>query len=258
MEREQSKYMKEIQTCEILKTNIAVIDMQAAVSYIESHLNTERGNYICVSNVHTTVMSFEDEHYRKIQNGALLALPDGKPLSLVSRKMGYPQAQRVAGPDLMEELFRVSQVKGYRHYFYGSTSATLEALRNKLQEKYPGLCIAGMTSPPFRELSEEEERAHLAQINDSEPDIVWIGLGAPKQEKWMYEHRGRVKALMIGVGAGFDFHAETVKRAPKWMQRISMEWLYRLCQDPKRLWKRYVITNMKFIRLIIKEKLDEK
>lgn len=247
--------MKEIQTCEILKTNIAVTNMEETAAFIGARIESGRSGYICVSNVHTTVMAYEQEEYRTIQNSALLALPDGKPLSVVSKKMGYPQAERVAGPDLMTRMFQESGVKGYRHYFYGSTQDTLKALSEVLKVKYPEIQIAGMYAPPFRNLTEEEDAACVERINRAAPDIVWVGLGAPKQEKWMYAHRNIIKGLMIGVGAGFDFHAGTVKRAPKWMQNIGMEWFYRLLQDPKRLWKRYVMTNWKFIYLIfVKER----
>lgn len=246
--------MEEIRTCEILKTNIAVTNMPEAVEFIDDRIRSGSGGYICISNVHTTVMAYEDEDYRKIQNSALLALPDGKPLSVVSKKRGFPEAERVAGPDLMERIFRESAKKGYLHYFYGSTPGTLTALSEKLQTKYPGIRIVGMEAPPFRELTREEDAACVDRINGVGPDIVWVGLGAPKQERWMYAHRGCINGLMIGVGAGFDFHAGTVKRAPKWVQNIGMEWFYRLCQDPKRLWKRYVSTNWKFLRLMVKTK----
>lgn len=246
--------MKKIRTCEILKTNIAVTNMPETVEFIDARIQSGGGGYICVSNVHTTVMAYEDEDYRKIQNSALLALPDGKPLSVVSKKRGFPEAERVAGPDLMERMFRESTQNGYLHYFYGSTPETLAALLEKLQEKYPKIQIAGMEAPPFRDLTKEEDTACIDRINQTEPDIVWVGLGAPKQERWMYAHKDSIKGLMIGVGAGFDFHAGTVKRAPKWMQNIGMEWLYRLCQDPKRLWKRYVSTNWKFAKLVVREK----
>lgn len=245
--------MEEIQKCEILKTHIAVVNMRQTVSYIEENMDVARGKYICIANVHTTVMAFENEQYRDIQNNALLALPDGKPLSVVSKKMGYPETERVAGPDLMEELFRVSEKRGYRHYFYGSTEKVLEKLRIMIQMKYPALSIVGMEAPPFRELSEDEDIECINRINDAKPDIVWVGLGAPKQEIWMYHHSGKIKALMLGVGAGFDFHAGVLKRAPKWMQNIGLEWLYRLCQEPGRLWKRYFKTNWKFISLVRKQ-----
>ena len=241
--------MEELQHCEILKTNINVTNMSDTIKYIAGHLDDLRGKYICVSNVHTTVMSYENEEYRKIQNGAAMALPDGAPLSSYSRRKGYKQAQRVTGPDLMLELFAISKEKGYRHYFYGATEETLQSMKGVLERDYPGIQIAGMYAPPFRALTPQEDAQVVAKINESRPDFIWIGLGAPKQEEWMYQHMGQLQGVLIGVGAGFDYLAGYIKRAPRWMQRMSLEWLYRLLQDPKRLWRRYFTSNVKFICL---------
>lgn len=241
--------MEELQHCEILKTNINVTNMSDTIKYIGGHLDDLRGKYICVSNVHTTVMSYENEEYRKIQNSAAMALPDGAPLSSYSRRKGYKQAQRVTGPDLMLELFAISKEKGYRHYFYGATEETLQSMREVLERDYPGIEIAGMYAPPFRALTPQEDAQIVAKINESRPDFIWIGLGAPKQEEWMYQHMGQLQGVLIGVGAGFDYLAGYIKRAPRWMQRMSLEWLYRLLQDPKRLWRRYFTSNVKFICL---------
>ena len=229
--------------------NINVTNMSDTIKYIGGHLDDLRGKYICVSNVHTTVMSYENEEYRKIQNGAAMALPDGAPLSSYSRRKGYKQAQRVTGPDLMLELFAISKEKGYRHYFYGATEETLQSMKEVLERDYPGIQIAGMYAPPFRALTPQEDAQIVAKINESRPDFIWIGLGAPKQEEWMYQHMGQLQGVLIGVGAGFDYLAGYIKRAPRWMQRMSLEWLYRLLQDPKRLWRRYFTSNVKFICL---------
>lgn len=242
-----------MQHCEILKTNINVTNMHETLAYIETHKDELRGKYICVSNVHTTVMSYEDEKYRKIQNSAAMALPDGAPLSMYSRKKGYKNAKRVTGPDLMLEIFNISPQKKYRHFFYGSTQATLDKMKAVIERDYPGMEIAGMYSPPFRQLTEEEDKNVINLINESNADFVWIGLGAPKQEYWMYDHKDKVNGIMIGVGAGFDYLAGYIKRAPKWMQRISLEWVYRLMQDPKRLGKRYFTTNIKFFKFLHQE-----
>ena len=237
--------------CNILGVNIAVTDLSETVRYIEENLEELRGNYICVSNVHTTVTAYEDEEYRKIQNGGALALPDGKPLSIVIKRRGFSNPERVAGPGLMGELFKESEEKVYKHYFYGSTEETLKLLKRKLNEKYPKLNIVGMYSPPFKLEVALENDDILNKINSKEVDFLWIGLGAPKQEKWMYIHKNKVNAIMIGVGAGFDYYAENIKRAPIWMQKCSLEWLYRLMQDPKWLFKRYISSNIKFIYLIL-------
>lgn len=233
--------------CEIMGVRIAVTDMETTVRRIEEHLDDWRGEYICVANVHTTVTAHDDPSYRAVQNGAVIALPDGGPLSQYSRRKGFAQAARVTGPDLMKEMLRESAQKHYRHYFYGSTQETLDILREKITRNYPGAVIAGMASPPFRPLTEEEDAAAVAAINEARPDFVWVGLGAPKQERWMAAHQGRVHALMLGVGAAFDYEAGNIRRAPRWMQRCNLEWLYRLLQDPKRLFKRYFVTNTKFL-----------
>ncbi len=245
--------MRELQYCEILKTNINVTNMQDTLAYIGARIDALRGSYICVSNVHTTVMSYESEHYRTVQNSAAMALPDGGPLSKYSRFAGFRNAERVTGPDLMVELFRISAQKGYRHFFYGSTQETLDDMRTALRRDYPGMVVAGMYAPPFRPLTEEEDQKIIALINDARPDFIWVGLGAPKQEEWMYDHRGALNAVSVGVGAGFDYLAGHIRRAPRIMQALCLEWLYRLLQDPKRLWKRYVTTNVKFLKYICRE-----
>lgn len=236
-----------IPTCNIMGVNIAAINMEWLMSYIDQNLSDIKGDYICVSNVHTTVTSYEDASYCAVQNDGLMAIPDGGPLSSVGQKRGHKDMARTTGPSLMGEIFEISAKKGYRHYFYGSKDETLKLLQQKLTERYPGIQIAGMYSPPFRPLTEEEDKAVIEWINETEPDFVWVGLGAPKQEKWMAAHQRKINGLMIGVGAGFDYYAENIKRAPEWMQKSNLEWFYRLMQDPKRLFKRYLNTNTKFI-----------
>lgn len=238
---------KSIPTCNILGVNIAAINMEWLLNFTEENIDKLSGDYMCVSNVHTTVTSYEDAEYREIQNGAILAMPDGGPLSSVGRKRGYPNMERTTGPSFMEEIFKISAEKGYRHYFYGSTDETLTLLKKKLLEAYPQIQIAGMYSPPFREMTDAEDKEIVESINRTNADFVWIGLGAPKQEKWMAAHKGKINGLMVGVGAGFDYFAGNISRAPQWMQKANLEWFYRLMQDPKRLFKRYFYTNTKFI-----------
>lgn len=250
--------MNRLPCTEILKTNINILTMQEAVDYLDSHLDELRGEYICISNVHTTVMAYRDEVYRDVQNGSALNMPDGKPLSIVQHLRGYKRAGRVPGPDLMLEIFKLSEERGYTHYFYGSTPETIEGLRQNLKKMYPRLRIVGMYSPPFRPLSEAEDEEVVEKINACAPDFIWIGLGAPKQERWMADHSGKLTGIMLGVGAGFDFHAGTVRRAPKWMQEICMEWLWRMMQDPKRLLPRYLDTNFSFLLYLLREDRREK
>lgn len=234
-------------TCNIMGVDIVVTDMGKTLRTIEKKLEDWRGKYICVANVHTTVTAHKDKNYQEVQQGAAMALPDGGPLSQYSREQGYTEAQRVTGPDLMREILKISPQKKWRHYFYGSTPETLSILKQKIEERYPGTIIAGMYSPPFRSLTPQEDAACVEEINATHPDFVWVGLGAPKQELWMAAHEDEVHALMIGVGAAFDYEAGNIKRAPMWMQRRNLEWLYRLMQDPRRLFKRYFTTNLSYL-----------
>lgn len=244
-----------IPTCRILNVEIAAIDMEWLVDYLVRNIKTLSGDYICVSNVHTITMAFEDKEYLKIQNGGVMAIPDGGPLSFIGRKRGFKMMKRTTGPSLMEEIFKISAEHEYRHYFYGSSEKTLEKMREMLIRSYPHIQIVGMYSPPFRQATQEEDRIDVERINQARPDFVWVGLGAPKQEKWMAAHQGKVSGLMLGVGAGFDYHAGNISRAPQWMQKNNLEWVYRLVQDPKRLFKRYWNSNIKFIwNVIIRNK----
>lgn len=238
---------KIIPVCNIMGVNLAAINMSWLIEFTRKYIKELSGDYLCVSNVHTTVMSYDDESYCAVQNGGIMAIPDGGPLSSVGRKRGFTQMERTTGPDYLKEILDISVEEGYRHFFYGSTEETLEKLKVHLEKEYPGLQVAGMYSPPFRALSLEEDKEMIAMINAGNADFVWIGLGAPKQERWMSEHKGVIKGLMVGVGAAFDYLAGNIERAPMWMQKANLEWLYRLLQEPQRLFKRYFYTNTKFI-----------
>ena len=238
---------KLIPTCNIMGVNIAAIDMPWLIEFTKKYVKELSGDYLCVSNVHTTVMSYDDPEYCAVQNGGIMAIPDGGPLSSVGRKRGFSAMKRTTGPDYMKEILKISAEEGYCHYFYGSTQKTLDKLKRIIEKKYPGVQVAGMYSPPFRPLSKEEDEEIIRMINESQADFVWVGLGAPKQERWMHEHKGRINGFMIGVGAAFDYEAGNIDRAPMWMQKANLEWLYRLLQEPKRLFKRYFYTNTKFI-----------
>lgn len=236
-----------IPICRILGVDIAAINMEWLLDFISENINKLSGDYITVSNVHTTVIAYKDPSYCMVQNGSVMSIPDGGPLSTLGKKRGYTNMERVTGPDLMEEIFKVSVSRKYKHYFYGSTNDTLKKLHKRLTYLYPGILIVGMYSPPYRKLDKKEDIAVIEKINKSKADFVWVGLGAPKQEEWMARHQGKIHGLMIGVGAGFDYHAGNIKRAPDWMQRSNLEWCYRLIQDPRRLFGRYLHTNITFI-----------
>lgn len=237
----------EIPTCNILGVEIAAVNMEWLLHFTDAHIQELSGDYMCVSNVHTTVTSYENETYRAIQNGGIMAIPDGGPLALVGQRRGYPHMSRIAGPSYLEEILKRSVQKGWRHYLYGSTEETLKSVRAALEHDYPGIQIAGMCAPPFRPLSKEEDNEIVCRINQVRPDFIWVGLGAPKQENWMADHQGRLHGFMVGVGAAFDYLAGNIKRAPEWMQKNNLEWFYRLLQDPKRLFDRYLHTNTSFL-----------
>ena len=196
--------------------------------------------------------------YMNIQNNAIINLPDGKPLSIIAKFYGHKNIERVTGPDFMEEIFKISENEGYKHYFYGSTEDTLNKMIDLIKIKYPNISIEGYYSPPFKSNVEIESKEFIDNINNLNVDFLWVGLGAPKQEEWMAIHHKKINALMIGVGAGFDYHAGNIKRAPNWIQNCSLEWVYRLLQDPKRLFRRYLSTNFSFLILIIKQLLKFK
>lgn len=254
MNKQRLQIEKFPDVCTILGVNVWVTNMEKTVCFVKKNIHKLSGQYVCVGNGHTTVTAFEEDEYRKIQNSAVAVLPDGEPLSIVSRRRGYKEAQRVTGPDFMEQMFMSGQAGDeLKHFFYGGSQDLLDKLKEVLSNKYPNLQIVGMYSPPFRPLTSGEDEEIVRMINEANPDILWVGLGAPKQERWMYEHQGRVRGLMFGVGAGFDYHAGKLKRAPLWMQKLSLEWLVRLMQDPRRLWKRYLVTNVKFLWYVFRE-----
>lgn len=229
---------------------VVISNLNEAAEYVADAGEELKGRYISFANVHTTVMAHKDKEFNRVQKDAAYVMPDGRPLSKLLRLRGYREAGQIAGPDFMDALWRTSVKYQKSHYFYGGSEETIEGLKRTLAEKYPDVKIAGMESPPYRPLTEEEDRAVVKRINDSGADFIWIGLGAPKQEIFMHDHKDKMNGVMLGVGAGFDFYSGAVKRAPKWMQRLYLEWLYRLFQEPGRLWKRYLVTNTEFAGMV--------
>ena len=213
--------------------------------------------YVCVAPVSTVIDSQDSTQYRNIINGAGMSTPDGMPLVWLGKLKGNSLIERTYGPDLMLKFCELSQEKGYKHFFYGGTTETTQQLVLKLRKKFPDLKIAGNFVPPFRRVGEQEDASVLEQINEASPDILWVGLGSPKQDYWMHNHRDKLNVpVMVGVGAAFDFLAGTKKQAPVWMRKLGLEWLFRLCCEPRRLWKRYLIGNTRFIYLLMKHKLQ--
>jgi N-acetylglucosaminyldiphosphoundecaprenol N-acetyl-beta-D-mannosaminyltransferase len=233
----------------ILGVGVCPVTPARVHSTIEHWIATSDRQYVCVSGIHGVMESQRDEALRAIHNAAGLVVPDGMPLVWLSRLWGSGEnVERVYGPDLLLECCDRSRTAGYRHFFYGGAPGVPDLLKARLCARFPGLTVAGMYSPPFRALTPEEDAEVIRQINAARPDIVWVGLSTPKQERWMAEHRDRVEApVLIGVGAAFDFHAGLKRQAPRWMQRSGLEWLFRLMAEPRRLWRRYLRNNPLFV-----------
>ena len=229
----------------ILGSRIANVEPHEAVGILETVANggVAQG-YVCLSNVHTTITGVFDSSYKQITNGAYMALPDGKPLVWALRLLDVGPSKRTNGPMLMERMLERAPQTGHRHFFFGGS----ENARDKLLSRYTTHNVVGCFSPPFREPTPEEDQEHADMINAAEPHFVWVGLGAPKQELWMHEHREALGVpLSIGIGASIDFEAGVQKRAPRWMQRSGFEWVYRLARDPVRMGKRYLGRDLPFV-----------
>lgn len=238
----------------ILGVGAMPLDLDKAVARLEQWRIERRREYVCLISVHGLVVAQRDPVVRSALNHCGLAAEDGMPLVWWSRLTGFSQARRVCGSDLLDEVCAYGVPRKYRHYFYGASPRVLELLVNRLQRRHPGLIVAGYRSPPFRPLSAAEDAADIAAINEARPDFVWVGLGMPKQERWMVEHLGKIDATaLLGVGAAFDFHAGTKPRAPIWMQRSGLEWLFRLLTEPRRLAHRYIIDNTLFIGYTLRQ-----
>lgn len=243
----------------VLGVGISAINMHVVLEVIDGWIHSREIHYICVTGVHGVMESQRDEVLRSIHNAAGLVTPDGMPLVWLSRLRGQRHVSRIYGPDLMLTLCNHSVPKGYRHFLYGGATGVPEMLGQNLRDRFTGIKIAGMFSPPFRPLTTEEDSHIVHMINASKPDIVWVGLSTPKQERWMAEHVIKLDApVLIGVGAAFDFIAGLKKQAPFWMQRSGLEWLFRLFTEPRRLWRRYLINNPLFVWLILKQSLGLK
>lgn len=212
----------------------------------------QRSSYVCFANVHMAVEAYKDEDFNSIVKNADIVAPDGQPLSLFLRFLKKVEQERVCGMDVFPDLLREAAARGKSIFFYGTTYDVLNRISVKAKREFPSLNICGLYSPPFRQLSSEERSNIVDKINSSKPDLVFVALGCPKQEKWMAEHKGKINSCMLGLGQAFHVYAETAKRSPAWMQRLSLEWSYRLYLEPRRLWRRYFYTNSVFLLLTIK------
>jgi N-acetylglucosaminyldiphosphoundecaprenol N-acetyl-beta-D-mannosaminyltransferase len=235
---------------EILGVPISVITMADAISAIEGWIAQRTRHYVCITGVHGVIECQSDEGLQRIHREASLVTPDGMPLVWMAHALGYSHMRRVYGPDLMRNLSAIGARRGHRVFLYGGGEGVAQTLRAALTKAHPGLQVVGVLTPPFRALTPAEDAAIVAEINAAQPDIIWVGLSTPKQEKWMAGHLGCIDVpVMIGVGAAFDFLSGSKKQAPPWMQRNGLEWLFRLIMEPRRLWRRYFAIVPTFLVL---------
>ena len=236
----------------VLGIGVSAVNMDQVLAQMKSWIDRRARAYVCVTGVHGVMESRGSPALQAIHNNAGLVVPDGMPLVWLLKLAGYSSADRVCGPELMPRFIAESVVRGDRHFFYGGSEAAIAALQDRVRAMAPGVCIAGAISPPYRPLTQAEDEAMVAAINAARPDIVWVGLSTPKQERWMAAHRSRLEApALVGVGAAFDMEAGLIRRAPMFLRRTGFEWTYRLAKEPRRLWKRYLSSNPKFVLLAI-------
>jgi N-acetylglucosaminyldiphosphoundecaprenol N-acetyl-beta-D-mannosaminyltransferase len=252
--RQSSQRAHSLPKVNILGVGVTPSNLSQVIATLGKWCEEGRREYVCCTAVHGLVEAQQDPEVRSALNRAGLATTDGMPLVWWCRLSGFSDAERICGPDLLPAMCETTRQHGYRHYFYGGSPRVVEKLVSRLKQRYSGLVVAGYRSPSFRALTQEEDAADIEAINKTRPDFVWVGLGMPKQEKWMVQHVGKIQAAaLIGVGAAFDFVAEEKPRAPLWMQRSGVEWLFRLVTEPRRLAHRYLVTNSIFAACAIQQ-----
>ena len=233
----------------VLGMRVDATDYARATSRIIELARAGCGAYVCAANVHMCMEAYDDPAFRAVVEGAALVTPDGMPLVYMLRRLGFPAQTRVYGPDLTLHVLAAAAAAGIAVGLYGGEQTTLDSLQRIYRERYPGLSITYAHSPPFRRLSEAEDAVIVDSIRAAGVGLLLVGLGCPKQERWVAAHRDRLPCAQLAIGAAFAFHAGEVSQAPSWMQRLSLEWLYRLCAEPRRLWRRYLYNNPRFLAL---------
>lgn len=242
----------------ILGMRVDITSTLKAVAQISRWVDQKKGRYVCVSNVHMCMESFDDDLFQAVVNNADLVVPDGRPLVWGQKLLSVNNAQQARGMDLMLSLCEHAEISGISIGLYGGMSELLDKLKDILTKRFPELQIACVIAPPFRKVSEDENDKYIDLINRTEVGILFVGLGCPKQEKWMAKNRKKVNCVMLGVGAAFDFIAGEKRHAPIWMQSIGLEWLFRLLSEPRRLWKRYLKHNPRFVFYFLCQLLGKK
>jgi N-acetylglucosaminyldiphosphoundecaprenol N-acetyl-beta-D-mannosaminyltransferase len=243
---------------EVLSVRIDAVQVPDVILTMQDWIaRRDRCRYIAVTGMHGIVEAQHDAQFQSVLNAANLVVPDGYPLAWLGRRKGFSSLKRrVYGPELMAEFCRQTASRAYRHFFYGGAPGVAEDLANRFALRYPGLQVAGVFCPPFRTLAPQEQRGIATMIEQASPDVVWVGLSTPKQERWMFEQHTQLSVpVLVGVGAAFDFHTERIAQAPRWMRENGLEWFFRLAREPKRLWRRYLIHGSEFVLLVALESI---
>jgi N-acetylglucosaminyldiphosphoundecaprenol N-acetyl-beta-D-mannosaminyltransferase len=241
-----------IERVNVLGVGVSALNLKVTSEIILNAVRTRQKGFVAVTGVHGVSEAQNDPEFRHILNSAFLNTPDGMPMTWVGRLQGFRYIDRVYGPDLMLKICQATQNGEVRHFLYGGAPNVAEALEKALVKRFPGLSVCGCYTPPFRPLNAEEEEMLRTQLASCRPDIFWVGLSTPKQEKFMAAYYDKLPAtIMIGVGAAFDMLSGCKRQAPRWMQRSGLEWLFRLAQEPRRLWKRYLVNNPLFVLRIL-------
>ena len=239
--------------------NASNIDMDSAVEHVAGWIDRGESRYACVMDMHSLMCARKFKSHMSALNDADMVTPDGMPIVWAARLRGVKNMSRVSGPDLLPAICERSVKEGWRHYFHGGAAGVPTTLAERLCQRYPGLNVVGAEAPPYRLTVDYADPDEVDLINAAKPDIVWIALGCPKQEQWMVHYVGKIEnAVLIGIGAAFDFHSGRMRRAPLWMQRYGLEWFHRLISEPTRLWRRYLILAPKFLVLTVVEILRER
>ncbi|MGB0524928.1 MAG: WecB/TagA/CpsF family glycosyltransferase [Flammeovirgaceae bacterium] len=241
-----------------LGIKLSTLSFEEALNQLIAIAQKNSGGYVCFANAHMTVEAYWDQAYAAFVNQAHFVFPDGQPLVWALKLLHQQHQERIAGMDMFPALLREAATQHLSVFFYGSTPKILDEIRQRILHEYPNLTIAGMISPPFRDLTVQELAQDIHQMNQSGAKLIFVSLGCPKQEKWMAKHSPNLSALVVGIGGAFPVFAQVHKRAPKWMRSAGLEWLFRLIQEPKRLWKRYLVTNTIFISLFLKRLIFKK
>lgn len=239
---------------DILGVEVSAVDIEGVCAAVEEWIERGERRYVCVTGVHGIMESRRDEELREIHNESGLTVPDGMPTVWAGRYVGAREIERVYGPEMMLALCERAARSGWRSFYYGGAPGTAELLERAMRERFPGLRTAGVFTPPFHEPTPEEDREAIEAIDAAGADLVWVGLSTPKQERWMAEHVARLArpCVLLGVGAAFDVNAGLRRDAPRWVGRIGMQWLYRLAQEPRRLWRRYLVNNPAFVAAVLR------